>query len=489
MTRATGTDPLPAGDFLGRAAELAVLDAAWKSREGAFVPIYGRRRVGKSELILHFLRGKPAIYHVGKVAPAALQVRELLVEAARVLEEPLLAQIEAPDWKTALEAIDGRWKGPGKLAICLDEFQWSAGASPELPSLLQELWDRRWKKGGVLLVLCGSFIGFMEREVLGAKSPLYGRRTAQIHLRPFGFREAAAFHPRWSRVDQTRLYFVVGGIPSYLRAFDPDRSLEQGLADNLLSEFAPLYGEPEFLLREELRDVASYHAVLYAIAAGHHTMRAIAEAATLPERSLHYWLEQLVGLGYVARRRPLVPGKARARDVRFVLEDPLLRFWFHFVFPQRSAIGRLPAERALAELVRPRLDAYFGGCFERLCREALPELYAAEGVPAAFQVGEYWDKGVQIDVVGLREDGWIDLGECKWGGVPSVRALVAELEAKVPAYPNPRGATVARRLFTRVAPAASTAGKLPPGVRWHTLDDLYGDRDGRGRRGTPRSAS
>src|SRR5689334_16055817 len=168
-----------APEFVGRVAELRLLEDAWRRRESAFIPIYGRRRIGKSELILHFLRGKQAIYHVGKVAPAALQLREFLEEAARALDEPLLAQLPATDWRATLEAVVGRAKG-GKLALVLDEFQWTTGASPELPSVLQELWDRKWRKTGqVMLILCGSFVGFMEREVLGRKSPLFGRRTAQ----------------------------------------------------------------------------------------------------------------------------------------------------------------------------------------------------------------------------------------------------------------------------------------------------------------------
>ena len=462
---------LPSADFVGRRRELAVLEAAWKGEGGAFVPVYGRRRIGKSELILHFLGARPAIYHVGKVAPAELQIREFLSEAARTLGEPLLGQIAATDWRTALEAVETAWKGRGKLIIVLDEFQWTAGASPELPSLLQELWDRRWKRGRVMLILCGSMIGFMEREVLGAKSPLFGRRTAQIHLQPFGFREAAAFHPRWSRTDQARVRFVVGGVATYLRAFDPARSFEQNLADTLLSEFAPLFREPEFLLREELREVGSYQAVLGAIAAGETTIRGIAQAGSLPERGLTYYLDQLESLGYVARRHPLTGTKPAARHLRFVLEDPLLRFWFRFVFPHRSAVQRLGPTRAFRELIKPELESYFGYCFERLCREALADIYARERI-SEFAIGEYWDRETQIDVVGMRDDKWTDLGECKWGPIGSVPGVVAELERKVRAYPNPRAATIGRRIFAHRLPAASVRAKAP-GVIWHSLDDLY----------------
>src|SRR5690606_1777684 len=98
-------------------------------------------------------------------------------------------------------------------------------------------------------------------------------------------------------------------------------------------------------------------------------------------------------------------------------EDALLRTWFRFVFDQRSEIALLGPTAALAQLVRPQLEAFYGAGFERLAREALPLLWQAEGVPGGGHVGEYWDKQVQIDVVGVRRDGWIDLGECKWGTV------------------------------------------------------------------------
>lgn len=470
-------------DFVGRAAELDVLERAWRGRGSAFIPVYGRRRIGKSELILQFLRGHTGVYHVGKLAPVGLQLQELLAEAARVLDEPLLAQMAPTDWKTALEAIEDRWKGDGKLVIALDEFQWTCEASPELPSVLQDLWDRRWKKSGkVMLILCGSFVGFMEREVLGKKSPLFGRRTAQIHLKPFGFREAAEFHPHWSRTNQARAYFVCGGVPMYLRAFEAGRSFESNVQHNLLSEFAPMFREPEFLLREELRDTQNYHAVLYAIAAGNCTTREIAVSSGLPERSLHYYLEQLAQLGYVRRRHALTGARPSARVVRFVIDDPLLRFWFRFVFPHRSFVQQMGPARSYDALIKPHLDAYFGGCFERLCREALPELLAREGVAAELTVGEYWNKDVQIDVVGVRDDGWIDLGECKWGPVGSVPALLAELDRKVTAFPNPRNDTLARRVFVRQVPAAARGRGGPP-VAWHSLDDLY-EAPGSGQRPT-----
>jgi AAA+ ATPase superfamily predicted ATPase len=252
--------------FVGRSAELAVLEQAYSGPRSAFVPVYGRRRIGKTELLRHFADQHRTIFHVGKTAPPGLQLQEFLDEAARVLEEPLLAELPATSWEKALSAAVSRWKGPGKLVLVFDEFQWSAGASPELPSVLQALWDKSWRRNNdVLLILCGSFIGFMEREVLGAKSPLYGRRTAQIHLQPFSFVESRRFHPRASIEQQALTYFLTGGVAQYLAAFDGQQSFRHNVERTLFDDFAPLSREPEFLLREELRDVSTFYAVLMAI--------------------------------------------------------------------------------------------------------------------------------------------------------------------------------------------------------------------------------
>ena len=458
--------------FIGRAAELGALTRAFESARSEFIPIYGRRRVGKSELMLRFMADKPSVYYLGQQSSATLQVREFLEEAARALHMPLLAELRADDWRQALLTVVEQWTSahPGaKLVLALDEFQWMAASSPNLLSTLQQCWDRNWKgTGNVLLLLCGSYLGFMEREVLGRASPLFGRRIAQIHLQPFGYLDAARFHPRWSPTDRARAYFLVGGLPQYLLCLDDARSIELNIRQHLLDEFAPLFHEPTFLLREELRELAPYHAILFATASGPGNVHAIANATGLSDRNLHYYLQQLVDLGYVRRRYPLEGRRRNPKQVRFGIDDPLLRFWFRFVFPNMSAIRGAGATRAFRGRIAPALDAWFGGCFERLCREALPLIYASEEIVAGFEVGEYWSPQTQIDVVGLREDNWTDLGECKWGTVRSPRALEAELDRKTRFYPNTRGATLGRRYFVRRKPAAREGAQ-----GWYSLEDLY----------------
>lgn len=466
----TTTDDPP---FIGRHQELAALQAAYTAPKSAFWPIYGRRRVGKSELILHFTKPHPTIYLLGKKGARAEQLmRELLEIAAVSLNEPLLADAPVDNWKKAIESVVTRWHKKEKLILVFDEFQWIAEKSPEIMSVLQELWDRSWQKNGrIFLILCGSYIGFMEREVLGKKSPLFGRRTGQILLKPFGYREAALFHPNVSLVQKATTYFICGGIPLYLRYFDPRRSVLQNIAQALLSEQAPLYREPDFLLREELREVESYYMILMALAGGSLPSREISRRSGIGNRGLHYYLDQLASLGYIGKHYPLTTEKPKARDVRYRLLDPLLRFWFHFIYPHTSLIVQAGPQLAATRLIQPQLDAYFGHCFETLCREALPALYEQEGVFSAFEIGSYWNTATQIDVVGVRQDGWIDLGECKWSPGASLPAATAELEQKVQRYPNQNHSTIMRRLFMRSA--RPLRKPKPDNLRIHTLEELY----------------
>lgn len=461
--------------FVGRKRELDQLEKAWRTEQSAFIPIYGRRRVGKSELIVHFMKGKPGIYLTGKHAAPTDQISEFLGTAARELREPIIAEMTPRGWKTAFELAVKSHRGPGKLIIALDEFQWMVEVSPELPEVLQELWDRQWSNGNnVVLIVCGSFLGFMERKVLGSKSPLYGRRTGSIHLRPFNHIEARGFHPHLSIDDQARVYGICGGIPAYLKAFEDDLSVAQNIVAAILTPGGRLDGEPEYLLREELRELVPYHTVLTSLARGTARPVDLAKTTHIDVRALNYHLKTLIDLGYVKKHRPLTDPPSDERTVRYAVDDPILRFWFRFVFPNLSSLRSLGPSAAFADLIRPELDSYYGLCFDRLCREALPLIYANEGVRTSFEVGEFWrntGKKVQIDVVGLRRDNRTDLGECKWGDDPgSLNSLAAQLELKVPLYPNDRGASIGRRLFVH---QVRRRHDVPPGVRVHTLADLY----------------
>lgn len=458
--------------FFGREKELEVLEKAFASSQTEFIPIYGRRRVGKSELIHHFIQKKTALYFLGKKSTPTLLMREFLREAARVFKKPLLATAQASDWSEVIKLVLAEKKTSRKFILVFDEFQWIAEASPELPSLFQGFLDQDWKKSkNILLILCGSYMGFMEKEILGEKSPLFGRRTAQIFLQPFSFREATQFHHSWPLREQAKVYFLCGGIPLYLKFFLEKNSLEKNLENNFFNEYAPLFREPDFLLREELRELQRYYAVLMCLAQQAGTMKEMAEKTGIDEKKIYYYLQHLIELRYIRRHFPLLTKNTPSKNVRFVLEDPLLAFWFRFIYPNMAYISQMGPKNSFQNLVKPHLDAYFGLRFERLCREALAFLYQKEGVSTSFEIGTYWDKTTQIDVVGYRQKEALDLGECKWGRISSIKKLIENLQKKMERYPNPKGLRKIGRIFSQNK--IKKADSLPHNIIFHSLEDLY----------------
>ncbi|HEX9295453.1 MAG TPA: ATP-binding protein [Polyangiaceae bacterium] len=456
--------------FIGRRGELIALQRHYAARASSFVPVYGRRRVGKTELLLRFISGKPAVYFSASQKLRGPQIADFMRSAATAPDRQALADAMPSSWEAALRLVIATAPKGKKLIVVLDEFQWLCESSPELPSVLQRLWDLEWQRANnVMLVLCGSFISFMEREVLGARSPLYGRRTADLKIEPFGYREAADFHPQWSRDEQARAYFVCGGIPAYLQRFDPHRSVIQNIAREFYEVDAFFQREPEFLLREELAEIKQAASVLEAIALGKRMQGDIARTVGLTTSALAPHLKNLVGLGYLERVAPLSPKPPPRTAVVYRVADPLLRFWFRFVEPNASVLRRMGPERATEQLVAPQWDAFCGEGFERLCREALPFIYDVEGVTAKFQVGEYWDRATQLDVVGLRADGWVDVGECKWSARDSFAAAAREVRSRGARYPA-EGRTLRYHLFSR----RRSGGEFGD-VAVHTLGELYGD--------------
>lgn len=463
-------------NFIGRAAEMERLKEWYSEPRMGFVPVYGRRRVGKSHLLIEFLKGKPGgIYYLGKQAPAQVQLQEFMETAADVLERPSLAGMNPRDWRAALDHLLEQKPRDQKLVIVLDEFQWIVESDPTLPSHLQERIDMAWReRDDLLLIVCGSFVGFMEREVLGHKSPLFGRRTGQIELKPFSYREAAGFHPRWSVEDQAKAYFICGGVPLYHKMFEPSLTVPKNIERLCFDPYNPLYREPEFLLREELREVQRYQGILMAVGLGATTNQEISTRSGVPERQLDYYLRQLRSLGYVERHEPLLPrpkpGRTSKRS-RYRISDALLAFWFRFVFPHTSRIQQLGPREAFRQFGAPQLTAYFGTRFERLCREALVHIYVKDGVMGLFRIGEYWDPSVQIDVLGIHEGQRWDLGECKWGR-PSAAGINRELARKEARLPNPSSLTIQARAFTR-KPIPKATQKNYPHIVWHDLPELY----------------
>ncbi|HID61668.1 MAG TPA: ATP-binding protein [Anaerolineae bacterium] len=414
--------------FIDRERELAMLEERYSSKQAEMFVLYGRRRVGKTELLRAFCQGKRHVFFVADLGSEAL----LLTAFSRTIGEYLLGPgvpLAFSTWDAAFEYLADAAQTE-RLVVVLDEFGYLAQANPAFPSILQRLWDTRLKDTRIFLVLCGSYVSLMEREVLAYRAPLYGRRTGQYLLMPLDFPEATLFFPGYSPDDLVTTYAVLGGTPAYLRQFDDRCPLLENIRDRILTPQTYLYDEPRFLLLQEVREPRSYFAILEAMARGNTRPNEIAQAAGLGGGATAMpYLKMLMELRLVERRVPATtrhPHKSRKGLYR--LSDPFFRFWFRFVYPHRSALEEGRIAQVLEQHIAPRLDEFTADVFEEICRRHTWRL-ELPFIPE--RVGAWWSARGEVDVVAISDEARAVLvGECKWSAKPVGTNIFDELRRK-----------------------------------------------------------
>lgn len=423
--------------FVNRETELAFLNSILARSHPSmaqFILLYGRRRAGKTVLLRHWAEasGLPYTYWAVEKEPALLQRRKLF---ARVLGIETTQAATFETWADCWQAIAAVLRDRRHILI-LDEFPYAADSDPAMLSSLQHAWDQHFKTSQAVIVLCGSHIHAME-TLQARQSPLFGRLTAQWHLRPLPFASLRQFLPAWSAEERVAAYAVVGGVPAYLEWLDPARSLSDNIGRVILAPGSMFIAEPTFLLYDEVREPRAHLAILQAIGAGHHTLSDIADAALVGRTHLTAYLARLQELRLVERRLPVtVPPhqRGRSRQGRYHLSDPYFRFYFRFIAPHYDELTYRP-ERVLP-LIREGLRAFVGGsAFEELCRGWVDQHGRAGRLPFEVEeVGGHWSRRVQADVVAVdwRQHAVL-VGECKWGTDRVGREVVRDLvENKTP---------------------------------------------------------
>lgn len=348
--------------FHGRDRELAVLEEIADSGRPELFVLYGRRRVGKTELLQRLCRGRRAVYFLAAQVRDRDNLRAFKATLQEGLNDPLVENVEFADWSSALgyvaeRAATGDQGERERVIVVLDEFPYLCEANKGLPSLLQRFWDQRGKKSSLMLVLCGSQMSFMEREVLAERSPLFGRRTGQRRLEPLTPAETLPFFPRWSLDDRFLAYGILGGMPAYLGRFDDALSLDENLRREMLRPEGYLFDEVQFLLRSELQNPATYNSILAAVARGSERVGDIALSVGVDSTTANKYLHVLRELHLVERTVPLTdPDPLRSRRGSYRILDRFLAFHFRHLQPHLSLIEAGRGERVLEEFIRPDFD-------------------------------------------------------------------------------------------------------------------------------------
>lgn len=305
-----------------------------------------------------------------------------------------------------------------RFILAIDEYPYVARSSKSLASTLQLLIDKYKDTSKLMLILCGSSMSYMEDEVLAYKSPLYGRRTAQMKIFPFSFDEACRYLKNYSDEDKALAYGIVGGTPQYLLQMDDRLSIEDNIKNTYLNPISFLYEEPTNLLKQEVREPAIYMAIITAIAVGASRMSDISNKVGEDSNICANYLKSLINLGIVKKETPY--GEKTSRKSIYSIEDNMFRFWYRFVPNNNSVIMRGAAD-IVYRRIEPQLSEYMGAVFEEICKQYLWNLLLNGNSPVEFsELGRWWGndpiekKQTEIDIMGEQDKKTALFGECKW---------------------------------------------------------------------------
>lgn len=421
--------------FIGRQVELARLEAEY-SRDSSFVVIYGRRRVGKTTLIKEFLKQKTGFYFLATEELENQSRKRLADVIARTTGNRLLQNAVFTDWLDLFRVV-AEFRPGEKKVLVIDEFPYLVKTNPAFPSVLQNAWDEILRDSRVMLILCGSLIGMMQKHALSYDSPLYGRRTAQLRLAPLTFTELYAQETGTFERAVER-YAVTGGVPKYLEFFEDGRTLEEQLREHVLSKSGFLYEEPYFLLKSESMTAVNYFSVIKAIADGNHKLGKIAGVLGQETSALTPYLATLMDLGFIEKRTPITEqNPEKSRKGLYFIADNFIRFWFRYIYPYKGELELDNMQIVLDEMRKDFAEKFVAFSYEDICRDIFADLCrkgAISFVPS--RIGSYWlndfDGNTEIDIMAVdHRNRAIFAGECKYHAKPVDAGVYFALREKV----------------------------------------------------------
>ena len=425
--------------FIGREAELKFLQDKYTEERGQLIVLYGRRRVGKTETLREFCKDKPHVFFSCTQTTDLVQLRNF---SSRMFKENIPAKnyiSEFADWEKAFRAVLDLPYGNQKKLLVIDEFPYMCRGNKSIPSILQNLWDAELRDSNVMIILCGSAMSFIEKELLSEKNPLYGRATGIYKMKEMGFYDAIKFFPEYSDRDKVLTYAVLGGIPHYLRQWNPKLSVDENIKRNILTKGCILYSEVEFLLHQELRETPIYNSIIEAVALGNTKLNDISQKSLLEDTAkTSVYLKNLMELGIVEREFSVdakIKEQANSGRGTYRLTDNFFRFWYAFGFANYSQLEDGDVDGVYEYVVKPALHEFASFAFEDVCREFVRMLQKKNELPFRYsKMGRWMGKTTvrdekasdglrtaetEIDLLCIGKDAREYLvGECKFKGVP-----------------------------------------------------------------------
>ena len=410
-------------NFKNRKKELSLLNDLRSAKKAKLIILYGRRRIGKTELLREFSKNHESLYLLARQESTQDQLKRFSKQLSIYFNDKVLELNPLRSWDAFFTYLEQKITG---FCIIFDEFPYLVQSNKSIPSILQDHWDNNFIKKNSFIILCGSSITMME-SLLGYKSPLYGRRTEQIMLKPLGFYDASLFFPNLSPIEKVEFYAVLGGTPAYLLEFDESRDIWKNIRERILKKNSFLSQDVLFILREELNEPRLYFSIIQSIAKGNTKMGNIINDTGLGKGTVGKYLSVLTDLQMVERQVPITEKPTKSRKGIYVLKDNFFKFWFRFCFENLQYIEQELFDKLLNEKVKPEFPAFVGKAFENICLEWIKK------TNQDYLFGKWWDKEEEIDIVGIEpSSSKALLIEVKWSDLSEkdVRRLFLDLDNK-----------------------------------------------------------
>ena len=376
-------------NFIGRTQELKKLSKVINNDSQQFALIYGRRRVGKSELVKRALKqcDAKAVYYECKQVSEASNTASLSDILSETMNLPKLGYTSI---ETLLKYIF-ELSEQEKIVLVLDEYPYLKRDVKGMDSILQALLDTYKDRSHLTLIILGSFVETM-KSLLEHKNPLYGRADLTIDLKQMDYYESAAFYPDFSDEDKVRIYAVFGGIPYYNRLIDDSMSVKDNIIELIAAPGARLENEVAMYLNAEISKITNANEVFEALAAGFTRYSDILSQSHVSSGpTLVDVLDKLIKMELVSKVTPINdPGNKK--KAAYVIVDNFSQFYYRFIFKFSSQMKIMDPGVFYDKYIAADLDAaYVPRRFEDICRQYLIRQNKAGNIdPVIEKIGKYY---------------------------------------------------------------------------------------------------
>ena len=463
--------------FYGRERELKKMNSLYDRGDHQLIVVCGRRRVGKTTLINEFCKEKRTLFFSALESTAEKNLKVLSKAINKFTHPDSSVNSEYTRFDDAFVRISEAAEKE-RLVFIIDEYPYLAAADSSVSSVLQHIIDHRFSKTDIFVILCGSSVSFMENQVLGHKSPLYGRRTAQFRVEPLNYLRAAEAHPHLLPESNAAIYGITGGVPHYMNklAIKNDGDIGNSIINDILERASYLFEEPANLLKQELREPATYNAIISAMAGGASRLNDIANKTSLDYAVCSKYLSVLISLGIAGKKAPVC--ESVKNKSLYYLKDNFFNFWYSFIPDNISQITAGNAESVYRDEVEPQIGRYMGLIFEDICKQYM--IGYAKDLPFSIKdIGGWWGgnpetkRQEEIDIIAFNGRNAI-FGECKWRSDPIDLSVLKELKRKASLFCG-----FDKRYYYLFSKSGFTSGVAEEAgrdgsVRLVTLEEIYG---------------